>query len=63
MGRADCRVKWSENSTKKSIPELQKGLIEIIKKTAGQNVEDKPPSKVSQRKDSVALGTCTLEAK
>ena len=54
---------WSKDSVKKLVPDLQKELIAIIKKTRGRKIESKPPSKVPQRKESAGLGTLTNKAR
>ena len=62
QGWSDCHVPWSKDGRKKSNAELQRDLIEIIKKTEGRELRDRPPSKVPQRKESGALGTVTHKA-
>ena len=53
----EAETTWSTKGMKKSIPELQKRLIEIINATKGYTPPDKPPTKVPQRKSTQVLGT------
>jgi len=62
QGWPDCHVAWSKDGKKKSIADLQRALIRIIKDTKGWKLRDKPPSKVPQRKESAVLGTVTHKA-
>ena len=62
-GWPDCHVAWSKDSRKKSNAELQRELINIIKKTEGREIPRRPPSKVPQRKEWVPLGTLSQKAK
>ena len=63
MGWADCHVAWSKDGKKKTICDLQRALIKIIKDTKGRELCDKPPTKVPKRKEAPALGTMTHKAK
>jgi len=59
MGWVDAQTTWSKDGKKKTIPQLQQRLIEIIALTRGFEIRDKPPTKVPQRKQTAILGTLT----
>ena len=49
LGRVESKTTWSNNGKKKTIPELQDCLIEIIKLTKQWHVPDEPPTTAPQR--------------
>lgn len=59
MGWVDAQTTWSKDGKKKTIPQLQQRLLEIIAITRGFEIRDKPPTKVPQRKQTAILGTLT----
>ena len=63
MGWVEAQTYWSANGRKKSLPELQTRLIEIIKATKKLPVPDQPPANIPQRKEIATLGTLTNKVK
>ena len=63
MGWATAHTTWSKDGKKKTLQELQKRLIEIIKETKSLVIPSKPPTKVPQRKNFAILGTLTHRVK
>ena len=59
----EAETSWSENGVKKTIPNLEKRLINIIKVTKNKTPLDKPPPCVPQRKKAGVLGTATNQLK
>ena len=49
LGRMGSKTTWSNNGKKKTIPELQDRLIEIIKLTKQWHVPDEPPTTAPHR--------------
>ena len=44
LGRVEAKSTWSKNGKKKTIPEFQDRLIQIIKLTKQWHVSDEPPT-------------------
>ena len=59
-GWADCKVAWSKDGKKKTVPELKDELIDIIKKTKGREIPDHPPTNIPRRKNTSVLGTMSI---
>ena len=57
LGREIAKTTWSKNGKKKTIPELQERLIEIIRLTKGMPVPDEPPTTAPQRVQLPIVGT------
>ena len=62
-GWAECYTAWSKDGKKKSVPQLQARLIEIINSTKGKQIPQKPPSRVPQRKNTAVVGTLCAKMK
>ena len=58
-GWGDCRVTWSRDGVKKTIPDLKAELLEILEKTDGRAVPTQPASNIFHRKNTNMLGTMT----
>jgi hypothetical protein len=59
LGFKEAHTTWSKNGKKKTLPQLQARLIEVLKITKDFEVPDKPPPKVPQRKEMPLMGTRT----
>jgi hypothetical protein len=64
FGWVEAHTTWSKDGEKKTIPELQRRLIEIINlaKKEKWKIPDNPPSKVPVRKSWTPVGTITKMA-
>ena len=63
LGLVEGKTTWSNNRKKKTTPEFQDCLIEIIKLTEKWHVPDEPPTTASQRIEIPKVGTLSNEVK
>ena len=56
LGRVEAKTTWYKNRKKKTIPEFQYRLIEIIKLTKQWQVLDEPPTVAPQRIEIPMVG-------
>ena len=59
FGWDDCRVTWSKDGVKKTIPDLKAELLDIMKRTKGRAVLSTSASNIPRRKNTNVLGTMT----
>ena len=57
LGREEAKTTWYKNVNKKTTPELQDRLIEIIKLTKQWHVLYEPPTTTPQRIEIPIVGT------
>ena len=63
LGLVEAKTTWSKDGKKKTIPEFQDRLIEIIKLTGKWHVPDEPPTKFPLRVEMTILGTLSNAVK
>ena len=62
FGWEDWHTTWSKNGKNKTIPELQRHLIDKINESKKRKIPTKPPTQVPQRKQMAVVGTLSAKA-